>query len=130
MRRSTRSPEEGASRLLSRVALIGVLAVAVYDTLAAMASQVLSVDYGLFFPGSLLVYAVIGVLCREHRVATAAATGAVVGLADASVGWAFSNAVRDRPLYDPDVVTVGVVFAVAGIAALTASVAARCSRPS
>lgn len=71
-----------------RIALIGMLAVLVFDTLASLASRSLGFPYAKAAIGSFVIYAAVGFAAgRVAPIATAAGIAAVVGLVEATAGW-------------------------------------------
>src|SRR5688572_27729096 len=74
-----------------RVAVLGVVAVVAFDAVASVASLAAGFDYAYSAIGSCLIYAAFGFLVgRSSSIFTAACVGAVLGLADASLGWGVS----------------------------------------
>lgn len=72
----------------------GALAVVVFDAIAAFASRKMEVPYGWATVGSWILYAGFGYLAaRAHPIAAVEAallTGVVLGITDATAGWATS----------------------------------------
>ena len=106
-----------------RAAVVGSIAVVVFDAVAAFAARAFEFDYGAAIPGSLVIYLVVGfAAARERRASRAgAAAGAVVALAESTVGWAVSWRIGPGALDDVTaaqialtVVSVVVVGAAAG----------------
>jgi hypothetical protein len=79
---------------INKLIVRGASAVIVYDFVASIISKYSGVHYANFTVGSLLIYAAVGFLASRGRLGrTAMATvlaGAVVGLTDATFGWAVS----------------------------------------
>ena len=77
-----------------RIALFGAVAVVCFDVIAAGVSRVTGIPYGWATFGSWLLYAAIGFLAAratpDAPLRGAALAGLVLGLADASAGWAAS----------------------------------------
>ena len=77
-----------------RIFLIGIVAVVVFDALAAIASRVTGIPYFWASFASWVLYIGIGYVAGrvalQHPIRVAAITGLVSGLADASLGWAAS----------------------------------------
>jgi hypothetical protein len=77
-----------------RIALFGAIAVVYFDALAAGASRATGIPYGWATLGSWLLYAGIGFLAAratpDAPLRAAALAGLVLGLVDASAGWAVS----------------------------------------
>jgi hypothetical protein len=76
------------------VAVLGCLAVIVFDLVASFASRHFGFAYARASIGSYVIYLAIGFFAARgavaNAVAVAAATAAVAGLVDASLGWAIS----------------------------------------
>jgi hypothetical protein len=72
----------------------GALAVVVFDAIAAFASQKMEVPYGWATVGSWILYAGFGYLAAHAipgaPIQAALFTGIVLGLTDATAGWATS----------------------------------------
>ena len=69
----------------------GIIAVLLYDALASWTSAATGFAYGKLAPGSWLIYAAVGfVAARSSGIPAAIVAGALVGLVDASAGWALS----------------------------------------
>ena len=76
---------------LSRVLLLGALAIVLYDAIAALGSTSLGFPYSRTAYGSYLLYTVIGFFAtRTGGTKGALAAGLTLGLVDATVGWAVS----------------------------------------
>jgi hypothetical protein len=74
-----------------RVALIGMSAVIVFDALASLASLGAGFNYEYSAFGSLLLYVAFGSWAgRVRAISFAVIVGALMGLSDASLGWAVS----------------------------------------
>ena len=74
-----------------RVALVGMGAVIVFDAIASLASLGTGFNYEYSAFGSLLLYGAFGYWAGRVRTITSAAfVGALMGLSDASLGWAVS----------------------------------------
>ena len=77
-----------------RVILVGVLAVIVFDAIAAAASRRFGFAYAKATVGSALIYGTIGFLAARGSDArplqSAAFAAGIVGFVDASAGWAVS----------------------------------------
>ena len=88
-----------AAPKLSRVqvALIGAATVVVFDAVSATASRLVGFPYGRGVIGSFLIYAATGYFVAKaglrHRLRAAALAGAILGLTDATLGWAVSWAI-------------------------------------
>jgi len=72
----------------------GALAVVVFDAIAAFASRKMEVPYGWATVGSWILYAGFGYLAARAfpaaPIQAAVLTGVVLGLTDATAGWATS----------------------------------------
>jgi hypothetical protein len=113
----------------TRGVLYGVAAVLALDTAGSVASQAFGFDYATLTPVSIVIYAAIGAYVgTTEPVSRAAIAGAVVGLVDATLGWAISWAIGPgRPLAEERITPLGLfntaVF-VAVLGAVAASVGA------
>jgi len=80
-----------------RVTLIGAVAIILFDALVAFVSVAMGISYAWGSLGSIVLYALVGYSAARTKPRTplsaAALAGAVVGLADASGGWAISWAI-------------------------------------
>ena len=78
-----------------KIAVLGSLAVVTFDAAASLASRVLNFPYTSASIGSYIIYAAVGFLAwRIGGFRLAALTGAVLGLVDASAGWAVSEVLK------------------------------------
>jgi hypothetical protein len=74
--------------------LYGAAAVLALATLGSAASQMLRFDYTMLAPVSFLIYAAIGAYVgAAEPISRAALAGAVVGVIDATLGWAIAWAI-------------------------------------
>jgi hypothetical protein len=74
-----------------RGTLYGAVAVLALDTIGALASRTLGFEYAMLAPISFLLYAATGAYVGlTERVSRAVIAGAVVGVIDATLGWAIS----------------------------------------
>ena len=74
-----------------RVLLIGCGAVLAFDAVASLASVAFGLPYWYAGIGSFLIYLLVGAAAARHvSIRLSALTGAVVGLVDATLGWAIS----------------------------------------
>jgi hypothetical protein len=75
----------------ARGTLYGAVAVLALDTIGAFASRTLGFEYAMLAPISFVLYTAIGAYVGvAERVSRAAMVGAVVGVIDATLGWAIS----------------------------------------
>lgn len=78
----------------ARIALLGALTVVVFDALASLASRATGIAYGSASVGSWLLYAGFGYLAARAvpgaPVRAAVLTGLMLGVTDATLGWATS----------------------------------------
>jgi hypothetical protein len=99
-----------------RIALIGAGAVIVFDAVASLLSEPLGFRYEHVFWVSLALYTAVGFAAGRQAgsLRGAAATSALVGLADATLGWGASYLIQPE-LYgyadDPTVALVCLVIA-------------------
>ena len=93
---------------LTRLIVFGSIAVVVFDVIASIASMVLSVPYASFSIGSILIYAVAGyVAARLKPLHFSAWVGGLIGLVDATIGWAISWKIGPGKIEDlPDATTI------------------------
>lgn len=74
-----------------RIAFLGMGAVIVFDAIASLASMSIGFDYMYSAFGSLLLYGAFGYWAgRVLTIPIATVVGALMGLTDASLGWAVS----------------------------------------
>ena len=77
-----------------RVALIGVVAVIAFDAIASVVSRSTGISYNWATYGSWVLYAVLGYFAGRASPSaafkSAALAGVIIGLADATLGWATS----------------------------------------
>lgn len=114
-----------------RVALIGAAVVIAFDAAASLASRATGVAYSWATVGSWLLYAGFGFLASRAAggsVRAAALTGLVLGVTDASAGWAVSWAIGPGRTAGLDArrwvwALVVVAAMAAGIAALGGAIA-------
>ena len=115
-----------------RVALLGMFAVVVFDAIASLASLAIGFNYEYSAFGSLLLYCVFGYWASSVRtILFASIVGALMGLTDASLGWAVSW-ILGTGRWEPGVLTLPTwalialqVTAVAAICALLGGVVRR-----
>lgn len=78
----------------TRVTLSGAVGVIAFDTIASLASRMTGVAYGWAIIGSLALYAGIGFSAarsvKSTTIRMAALAGLLLGLTDATCGWAAS----------------------------------------
>jgi len=104
-----------------RHAVVGVVAIILFDTLASIVSRVTGLSYHWFALGSALTYGAIGFsIVRAGDSATLYPTLLLVGAAEASVGWYISWQIGPgRPPVDQRV-SPGLVLASVGFTLLIA----------
>ena len=94
----------------TRVILIGVLAVIVFDAIAALASRRFGFAYAKATVGSALIYGTIGFLAARgsdaNPLQSAAFAAGIVGLVDASAGWGVSWIIGPGRLPDGTAMTL------------------------
>jgi hypothetical protein len=74
-----------------KLLLIFALAVVGFDAIASLASLQFGLSYGLFAFGSAVLYTAIAIYCGLRRgFGAAVLLGALLGLVDATFGWAVS----------------------------------------
>jgi hypothetical protein len=77
-----------------RLALFLSGSIVLFDAVASMASRQLGFPYTKAVVGSYVIYAIGGFLAaRRAHLAFAAQLGAMLGLVDATLGWAVSSAI-------------------------------------
>jgi uncharacterized protein YqfA (UPF0365 family) len=104
--------------------LFGVAAIVVFDAVASLASKQLGFPYMYAAAGSYILYAVGGYLAaRRADMKFAAQLGAMLGLADASIGWAVSAAIGPNVPTTPPITILSWAF-VAIVVVLTGVVCA------
>ena len=78
-----------------KLVTIGAVVVLLFDATAAIASRLLDFPYTSAAWGSYVVYGTTGYFVgRQFSVARSALAGIVLGLVDATLGWAASSALR------------------------------------
>ena len=115
-----------------RVGLLGMLAVVAFDAIASLASLAIGFNYEYSAFGSLLLYCVFGYWASSVRtILFASIVGALMGLTDASLGWAVSW-ILGPGRWEPGLLTLSTwalialqITAVAAICALLGGVARR-----
>jgi hypothetical protein len=108
-----------------RVIVIGAAAVLVFDLVASLASRSLGFDYARASVGSYILYFGIGFFAARGAtsapITNAAVAAAIVGLVDASLGWAISRRIGPgRPAGSPQLTVrlwVTTAIIVIGLAA-------------
>lgn len=76
---------------LAKIILVAVLVVLAYDTLGALASRALGFPYETLVFGSYVIYGCAGFFAgRARGLVKGAIAGGLVGLIDATLGWAIS----------------------------------------
>lgn len=110
-----------------RIALIGAVVVVGFDALASLLSRATGISYAWATLGSWLLYAAIGYLAARatpaEPVRAAALAGMVLGITDATAGWATSWALGAGRLAGGLTVSKWISTAIF-VAALAAAVAA------
>jgi hypothetical protein len=100
------------------------VAIVLFDAAASIASRQLGFPYTNAAVGSYILYAIGGFLAaRRVDLAFAAQLGAVLGLVDATLGWAASSAIGPNVPTMPPITIVGWAF-VATFVVLTSVVCA------
>ena len=104
----------------------GAAAVLALDTAGSLAAQAAGFDYALLTPVSIVLYAAVGAYVgTTELVSRAAIAGAVVGVIDATLGWAISWAIGPgRPQADERITALGLFNTVIFVAVLAAVAAA------
>lgn len=109
-----------------RVALGGVLCVLAYDTTTALLSRATGFEYSDAVVGSWLLTAAAGYLAargrRADRLPAAGGVGALIGIAEASVGWAVTWSLGPGRAGEP--LTPGLWLGVAATVTVIATAAA------
>ena len=72
------------------IALIGILIVIFYDLAGSFLSRSFGFDYSWLMFGYLVIYAFVGFLGSRESVLGASVAAALVGFADATLGWYIS----------------------------------------
>ena len=115
-----------------RVALLGMIAVVVFDAIASLASLAIGFNYEYSAFGSMVLYCAFGYWAsRVRTILFALIVGALMGLGDASLGWAVSW-ILGPGRWEPGLLTLPTwalialqITAVAAICALLGGVARR-----
>ena len=110
----------------SRGVLYGVVAVLVLDTLGSFASRALGFNYGSLSVVSALIYLAVGAYGGIGAPGSrAAAAAAVVGIVEATIGWAISWAIGPgKPEPDEPSTAASIAIAVVLVTLLAAGVGA------
>ena len=107
-----------------RLMLIASGAIVLFDAAASIASKEVGFPYTSAAVGSYILYAIGGFLAaRRADLAFAAQLGAVLGLVDATLGWAVSSAIGPNVPPMPRITVASWVF-VAIVVVLTGVVCA------
>jgi len=101
---------------IATIIFTGAVVVLVYDTAASFLPLSSGVSYGLFSLGSFLLYVIFGFLAaRRSKWYFGAATGAILGFVDSTVGWAISwNIGPGKPAVELNMalIVITVIFVV------------------
>jgi len=74
-----------------KILLIGILAVALLDTIGSIASRQLDFNYSLLSPVSFLIYGTTAFIAtRRKDLKTGVFFAAILGLFDSTIGWKLS----------------------------------------
>jgi hypothetical protein len=74
-----------------KILLIGILAVALLDTIGSIASRQLDFNYSLLSPVSFLIYGTTAFIAtRQKDLKTGVFFAAILGLFDSTIGWKLS----------------------------------------
>ena len=106
--------------------LYGGAAVLAISALGSVAARMLGFEYSLLTPVSLVAYVAVGAYVGlRARVSQAAIVGAVVGVIDATLGWAISWAIGPgRPQAGEAISALGLFNTAVFVALLSAASAA------
>lgn len=109
----------------SKIVLVGAAAIVVFDAAASIASRMMDFSYASASFASYLLYAIVGFrVGRQFPLGRAAIAGSVLGVVDASLGWATAIALRANapptPRLTPALwvivaITVAITAAVCGL---------------
>jgi hypothetical protein len=78
-------------RNVIRLILIGAVVIIAYDFLSALISSITGIQYAFFSVGSFLLYVIFGFLAGlNSKWFQGIVAGAVMGLAESTIGWAIS----------------------------------------
>lgn len=76
---------------LVRLALVGAAIVLAFDTVAAVLSRAIGIEYGWFSLGSFSIYVLFGYLvARKSKWFYGGIVGAFLGLVESTIGWMIS----------------------------------------
>jgi len=111
---------------LVRGTMYGGAAVLALDTLGALASRAIGFEYASLAPLSILLYAAIGAYVSvAEPVPRAAIVGALVGVIDATLGWAIAWAIGPgRPQAGERITLLGLFNTTLFVSVLAAAAAA------
>jgi hypothetical protein len=104
---------------VTRIVLMGSVAIVLFDTIGSVAALVLQFDYPSLSPISFAIYAVIGYMTARGSIFKYGVLGAaVVAFVDATIGWAISWAIGPGRLPGGQ---PAVVLLLVGVAVVTAT---------
>jgi hypothetical protein len=109
-----------------RGTLYGAAAVLALAVVGSFASRTLGFSYALLTPISIAIYAAAGAYVgRQEHVSRAAIAGALVGVVDATLGWAIAWAIGPgRPEVGERITPLGLLNTALFVALLAAAFAA------
>ncbi len=106
-----------------QIAAIGAIIIVLYDTIAAIISIGTGISYGWFSLGSFVIYLLFGFLTgRVSLWYLGALTGALIAVAESTIGWAVSWSIGPgRPTEEMNiaVLIIGAILLVVPIGAIT-----------
>ena len=102
-------------RRLFPVLILGSLGVLCFDAVGSAASRFLGFKYEALVSGSMLIYAIVGAVAqRQSSLGLSTLAAMIVGLVDATLGWAVSSAIGPNTLSDEPItwsmVLAGLAF--------------------
>lgn len=81
-------------KAIRKILIIGIIAILILDVIGSLASKTFNFNYANLTFLSLLVYGLVGFKATQiQNLKTAALLGGIIGLVDATAGWALSTAI-------------------------------------
>jgi hypothetical protein len=117
--------DEAMTSAVTRMILVGVVAILAFDVLASLASRTLGFSYVYATPGSWFIYAVVGYAIGRIAPVSYATVGVViVGIAEATIGWWLSWLLGPGRTQSGTITSTQVITAVVSIIVIAAIIGA------
>lgn len=98
---------------IKKIILTGCIVILAFDTIGSLASLALSFPYSSLAPVSFLIYAIVGFIgTRYTNIKKGALAAGIVGLVEATLGWAISWIIGPGRLSEVPFWAIAVVFTV------------------